>query len=376
MNIKLLRFIDKYIIWFFVIIFFPLKYIFTKNRKNLIKKPKKILVIRLWALWSSLLTFPMIKQLRDYYWNKVQYDLLHTSRNKNVYKNQWYFRNFYNLFNLKDLFKLIFSFKKYDIVIDAEDYFKTSALFSIWLWKINIWYSNIKTRWLAYNSKVFYNDKQHALVTFLDLLFPLWIKYKIPKQMEKFIYRKKDLEIIEEILKRNKNFLKICLHTGWAESSPERFWSLDNWIQLIKMILDNKKVKIFLSGTNFEKKSIEYILDKLENNYKKDIIDLFWKLNLNQFAYFLEDIDLMISNDTWAMHLSACMWTKTMWLFWPNLPERFWPYPQEKNLALYKWDGKAYINVHLWKFEKCSSEIINKITPKEVYEKIILSFKD
>jgi ADP-heptose:LPS heptosyltransferase len=90
----------------------------------------------------------------------------------------------------------------------------------------------------------------------------------------------------------------------------------------------------------------------------------------------LEDIDLMISNDTWAMHLSACMWTKTMWLFWPNLPERFWPYPQEKNLALYKWDGKAYINVHLWKFEKCSSEIINKITPKEVYEKIILSFKD
>jgi hypothetical protein len=32
--------------------------------------------------------------------------------------------------------------------------------------------------------------------------------------MEKFIYRKKDLEIIEEILKRNKNFLKICLHTG------------------------------------------------------------------------------------------------------------------------------------------------------------------
>jgi hypothetical protein len=41
------------------------------------------------------------------------------------------------------------------------------------------------------------------------------------------------------------------------------------------MILDNKKVKIFLSGTNFEKKSIEYILDKLENNYKKDIIDLF-----------------------------------------------------------------------------------------------------
>jgi ADP-heptose:LPS heptosyltransferase len=134
MNVKVLRIIDKYLIWFFIILFFWLKYIFAWKKSNIIQKPKKILVIRVRALWSSLLTFPMIKQLEDYYWKWVQYDLLASTRNIWVYKNQWYFKNMYNLFSFKDVLKLICSFKKYDIVIDTEEYFMISALISLWLW--------------------------------------------------------------------------------------------------------------------------------------------------------------------------------------------------------------------------------------------------
>ena len=83
MNVKLLRFLDKYIMGFFILIFFRLKYFSVSP-----KKPKKILVIRLWALGSSLLSFPMIRQLEDHFGKDVQYDLLATSRNSGVFKNQ------------------------------------------------------------------------------------------------------------------------------------------------------------------------------------------------------------------------------------------------------------------------------------------------
>ena len=107
MNVKLLRFLDRYVMGFFILILFWLKYFFLGKEENTIHHPKKILVIRLWALGSSLLTFPMIKQLEDYYGENVQYDLLASSRNIGVFKHQGYFDTLYNLFSWKDILKLL-----------------------------------------------------------------------------------------------------------------------------------------------------------------------------------------------------------------------------------------------------------------------------
>jgi len=100
------------------------------------------------------------------------------------------------------------------------------------------------------------------------------------------------------------------------------------------------------------------------------VINICWIFNLFWFAYLLEKCDLMVSNDTGPMHLAAAMWTKTIGLFWPNLPMRFWPYPLDKNISLYKWNGKAYINVHLWKFEEDVDFNIEKIEIEDVLENI------
>ena len=192
MHVKILRIIDKYLLWFFILIFFWLKYLFIWKKNKLIEKPKKILVIRMWALWSSLLTFPMIKQLEKYFGKWVQYDLLASTRNIWVYQNQWYFKNMYNLFSIKDLFVLLFSFKKYDIVIDTEEYFRISTFMSLWLGKINVWYDNLRIRWLAYNCWVKYNDAQHSVLTCLDLVKAIWINYEIPEGLEPLVYEEKD----------------------------------------------------------------------------------------------------------------------------------------------------------------------------------------
>lgn len=370
MNIKLLRCIDKYLFGFLVILFLPLKYLYFFKKNKVISAPQKVLVIRLWALWSSLLTFSMITELRNHY-GSIQYDLLCTSRNQNVFKNQWYFHNFYNLFSLKGILTLFFLFKKYDIVIDAEDYFRVSTLSSLWLWKVTVWYGNIFSRSLWYTFPITYNDRQHALITFMDLLCPFWISYGVPQRMETFKILDQGDDVVADVLSPFQQKLKLCFHTWWAETSPERFWHLDNWVSLIDMISENQKdIVIFLSWTKFEIASVDYILTHISENSKKVVISVCWKFNLSQFAYFLTKVNFLVSNDTWAMHLWASVWTKTIGLFWPNLPDRFWPYPLNVNKTLYKGDWKAFIDVHLWEFRKCTEDIINRILPREVYDEL------
>lgn len=367
MPVKTLRNIDKYMIWFFILILFWLKYLFIWKKEKLIKNPKKILVIRMWALWSSLLTFPMIKQLEDYYWKWVQYDLLASTRNIWVYKNQWYFKNMYNLFSFKDVLKLICSFKKYDIVIDTEEYFMISAFMSFWLWKINSWYTNIKVRWLAYNSWILYNDKQHSCITCLDLIKAIWIDYKTPDALEPLKYTDKDIIKVDEFLKWLKYSKLICMHTWLAETSKDRARPKHKWIELIQKVINNDNgVKIILSWSKWEFESVQEIFLALPEKCQGNVINICWMFSLFWFAYLLEKCDLTVSNDTWPLHLSAAMGTKTIWLFWPNLPERFWPYPLDKNIWIYKWDWKASINVHLGKFDEDEECNIWKIEVEDI----------
>lgn len=371
MPIKLFRIIDKYIIWFMILIFFRLKYIFWYHKKQIIKQPKKILIIRLWALWSSLLTFPMIKQLENYYGKWIQYSLLATSRNIWVFKNQWYFQNHYNLFKIKDILTLIWSFKKYDIVIDVEEYFMVSAFMSLYLWKINLWYNNIKIRSLAYNNWIHYNDKQHSILTTLDLIKKIWINYKIPQYMEPLIYTQNDKTKVDNFLNQFKNKKVICIHTWWAETAKERSRPQNKRIELIKeIIIKYNNTIIVLSWTNFEKNIVQNIILSLDLSVKNKVINICWKFNLFEFAYLLQKCNLMISNDTGPMHLSSAMGTKTIGLFGPELPSKFGPRPLDKNVWLYKGKGKAFINVHLAKWWKDGDFTINKISVEDIMKEI------
>ncbi len=369
MPVKLFRIIDKYIIWFFILIFFWLKYIFSHKKNKIINNPRKILIIRLRALWSSLLTFPMIQQLKEHYGNDVQYDLLASSRNIGIFKNQWYFQNQYNLFKMKDILKLIFSFKKYDIVIDVEEYFMISAFMSMRLGKINIWYNNIKIRWLAYNSSIKYNDKQHSIITTLDLMKKIWIDYNIPLNMELLKYTDKDKIKVDDFLKNIKEYKIICMHTWWAETAKERSWPTNKWVNLIKEIFKKyENIKIILSGTDFEKDIVQKIINNLHKTEQEKIFNICWKFNVFEFAYLLQNCDMMISNDTGPMHLAAAMWTNTIGLFGPELPSKFGPWPLDKNIWIYKWRWKAFINVHLAQRKKDKDYSIDNISVEDVME--------
>lgn len=212
-SIDTIRLIDRFIIGGFVFVLSPLKYLFSFQREAVISRPRKILVIRLWALGSSLLTFPMIRRLRDHYGEEeVEYHLLATTRNRGIFKNQGYFSRTWNLFDLRDVFRLVFAFKSYDIVIDAEEYFRISTLVSLWLGKISSGYGNLFIRRIGYVFPHKYQERRHNLLNCLNLLAPFGIDTSDPASMEPLVYTPDDNRKVEEFLSDYPEKIRIVLH--------------------------------------------------------------------------------------------------------------------------------------------------------------------
>jgi len=118
----------------------------------------------------------------------------------------------------------LFAFKRYDVVIDVEEYFNVSTFMAFCLGKKTIGFGNLWNRRIGYTYPVIYNDKQHTILTFLDLLKPLGIKTYIPEAMEPLLYKDKDTIKVDAFLKgfklqacpsgrRASSFKLICMHT-------------------------------------------------------------------------------------------------------------------------------------------------------------------
>src|SRR3989338_8103260 len=123
----IIRFVDKYLgnpICNFLGFF---------NRKNSHSKNdfKKILVVQLWGIGETILTLPTIEALRKNY-PKAEINILATSRNKDVFFGN---KNLENVLIIKlnlisILGFIIKNIKKYDLVIDMEEYLNISAIMS------------------------------------------------------------------------------------------------------------------------------------------------------------------------------------------------------------------------------------------------------
>lgn len=326
MFFNLLRLVDRYVFGALIVLLSPLKFFHGfRSTASVIAKPKKVLVIRLWALGSSLLTFPMIVRLREHYGEGVEYHLLASNRNISAFKNQGYFSKTFNLFAPKDFLALICRPKGYDVVVDAEEYFRISSLMALWCGKLSSGYSNIFTRSCAYVFPCAYREDRHIVENILSLAVPYGVSDKAPEAMEKLVYTSEDAKTADAFLVPYADApYKVAFHAGGAETAPERFWAEDRWVALTELLVSEKSdVTVFFTGTKFEKAAIDSIFEKLSDNAKKRSVNVCGAFGVYPFARFLERMDATVSNDTGPMHLSAAMGTPTVGLFGPELPVRF-----------------------------------------------------
>ena len=330
--------------------------LFNKSKQTVnLKNADKILIVQFWGIGETILTLPAIEAVRKKF-PKAEIDVLATARNKDVYygnenidKAVIIRLNPFSVFNfvLKNL-------KKYDLVIDFEEYLNISAIISFFAGKKTVGYSH-SPRAKLYTNTVKYNDKQHAVQTFLDLVRALDINLDAA-DLPELNFSKNDKKIVDKFLKDNgikNNDFVVCVAPGAAESAKSRMWPYDRYAELCDEIAARHNAKIIFVGSLDEFDLIESIQKNMEN--KNNSINSAGKITLNQLFYLIRKSSLFIGNDAGPMHIAAAQGIKTLGLFGPNLPVRFGPYGKG-NIGLYKGYNCEFspcINVHKGQVPDC-----------------------
>ena len=347
--VVVIKFIDKYLgnaICNFLGVF---------NRPPMKREYKKILVVQLWGIGETVLMLLSLDALKKKFPN-AQIDILATARNRDVFfgnKNAGNVRLIkLNPFSILGF--MLGNFKKYDLVIDMEEYLNISAILSFFAGKNIVGYSH-GPRARLYDYKVDYNDKQHVVQTFLDLVRAIDAKYGADK-LPSLNFSKSDKNKVDKFLKDNKvknNDFLICVAPGAAESAKSRMWPYERYAELCDEIISRHNARIIFTGTPNESDLVKSIQDKME--HKDKTINAAGEINLNQLFYLMTKCRLFIGNDSGPMHIAAAQGIKTLGLFGPNLPVRFGPYGKG-NIGLYKGYNCPYspcINVHKGQVPDC-----------------------
>ncbi len=324
-----------------------------KNNKS--TDINKILVVQLWGIGETILTLPSIEALKKKF-PGAEINVLVTERNKDVfYNNKNLNKTILIKLNLFSVFNFILkNIGKYDLVVDMEEYLNISAIISFFTGKKRIGFSH-NSRSKLYDIRVKYNDKQHAVQTFVDLVRKLDFVYDANK-LPKLNFSENDKKFVDKFLRNNstkKSDFVVCVAPGAAESAKSRMWPHDSYAELCDEIISRYKAKIIFIGDENETELVENIQKSIDN--KDRVINTAGQLNLTQLFYLITKAKLFIGNDAGPMHIAAAQGIKTLGLFGPNLPLRFGPYGKG-NIGLYKGYNCEFspcINVHRGEVPDC-----------------------
>ncbi|MBR9677230.1 glycosyltransferase family 9 protein [Candidatus Woesearchaeota archaeon] len=321
MIIKILRFVDTYLLVVAVLFFgFFNKLFFAKKTSK-----KNILIIKLWALGDSIVLLPTIKALKNSF-PKSKIDVLVRKRNRDVFEGQKSVNNIIDF----GFFSTIKLFRNYDLCIDAEPYLNSSALISFFSARQKIGFSH-GLRSLLYNKKVLFDKKNHMILNYFNMAKMAGAKTS-PYKLEKLYYSPKDKKIVDLMLEKVgfKDKKLIGISPGVAESVKSRMWPAENFSKLIKKLSRELKANIVIVDSNANK----LVADQIVKSSSVKVLNLAGRTSIRQTFYLIEKFDVLITNDTGPAHIGAAQGTTTLGLYGPNTPVLWKPY-NNKSAWLY-----------------------------------------
>ena len=327
--------------------------------------PASILLVKLWAVGESILTLPLLEQLKQHY-PETKIDVLTRERNKDVYTGLPFITTVHTL---EEGWKRVWSLRnKYDIAIDAEPYLNSSALLSFLVGKQTIGFTH-GTRSRLYTHKIHYNDNQHVVLTYLDMARPLFNPV-VPKNLVPLSTGFDDELVTARILKEEHvkhPIIGIC--TGAAESAKSRMWAKEKFVDTINYYTTKKHCHIILVGSPSERAYNEELVHSA--TLQNLVHNLAGKTTLKQLFTLIKKCDVFLSNDTGPMHIAAAQGVPTLGLFCPNTPVRFGPYGT-KNKSLHKPIlPHPCINVHRREVPDCTNhDHLSKISVEDVVKEL------
>jgi lipopolysaccharide heptosyltransferase II len=112
---------------------------------------------------------------------------------------------------------------------------------------------------------------------------------------------------------------KIAIHPG--AYYPSQRWSAEGFADVTRKLVEKTGIKVILFGDKTE----EAILRKIKKNIGRGDIPTFYGVNLRQFIALLSQCNLLLCNNSGALHIACALKIPTVSTMGPTDPILWWP---------------------------------------------------
>jgi ADP-heptose:LPS heptosyltransferase len=319
------------------------KFLFP-SRKLQSKLPTKVLFIELSEMGSAILADPAMQRAKNLHQaeiffvifkrNKASLDFLKSVDEKNIFTIE----DTSLLKIMGDAIRLFFwcEKNKIDAVIDLELFSRATALISFLTRSpIKVGFHNYHGEGLYrghfLNRNVSYNPHIHIAKNFIALVDAAftsevqipYLKKEITDSEIKIRKVSVTQEAKENLAATIQNLYSdyrpeqkiLLVNPNASEFLPQRKWPLNNYTQLIRLVLErHPDYLVLMTGAPSEKEEIQTIEDAVKS---KRCINFAGQVPFNQLTTLYSISKVLITNDSGPGHFSSVTDIKSCVLFWP-----------------------------------------------------------
>lgn len=397
MKINLIRNIDY---WLGIPICFFLSIIYRIQRFFISREPKaadfkKVMFLELSEMGSAILAYSAIQKIKQMYPNSRMYFWIFKRNQDSVRildiipaKNVITIRD-ENLFllikdvigNLRRIWK-----EKIDVVIDMELFSRFTSILS-YLSKaaVRVGFHKYSMEGLyrgaLHTHQVDYNPYMHISKNFLTLVQSLkadpedapLLKAEIANcdtAVPKINSSAEAKEAIWEKLKRFNSSISrqnkiIILNPGVSDILPLRRWPIENYIELVRKLLNDPQIFIVTIGLDLDSAGGELLHQEISS---PRVINFIGKTTIRELLDLYSISVLLVSHDSGATNLASLTDINIIVLFGPETPMLYAPLTANKTVLYANLACSPCITAYNHRHSRCkNNKCMQTITVDEVY---------
>ena len=302
----------------------------------------KILVVRYRFIGDMILTIPFLRNLR-YAYPDAQIDMLVAPNSGEVIENCPYVNNFIYFdttrkhkyekgkgekksfwYYVKELKK-----QKYDKAFVLKRSFSSAMLCFLAGIKERIGF-NTEGRGFLLTKRVKYDIQKHEALCFLDVLQADKKEIK-DYHLENWILEENKIKIYSLFEENNIVLSKKNVVINATATNQTKVWDINNFARIIEYLINEKDTNVIFIGAPSDKEIYENI--KYDVELKTEPINLCGKVTIKDSLALLNEVDLLIGNDSGNLHMAASVRTPVIGLYGP-MPFEKWKALGENNILL------------------------------------------
>jgi len=348
---------------------------------------KNILLIKFWGIGNLFMMLPSIQALRKKY-PGAAIDLLTLRSNTDAAGSLNVISSVYTI-DAKGFMPFVRTTlralrllrqQEYDCVIDFEQFAKFSALLSAMIGRRDTvgFLTAGKHRHFLYSSPVVYDNNVHITQSYFALVHAVGVERVFSAINPPLAGNLFDTVIGRGVVSRlgiNPDRTIIVMHVGTSDNFKERRWPAASCADIATLLIRDPEIQIVMTGLREEGPLADEIRGRVR---PKDgvVIDAIGALNFPEYFTLIQMSDLVIAADTAPVHLASAVGTPVVGLYGPNTPLLYGPWGGSSMAFYHQLECSPCITnfnakIHTCRHPEGKGACMKRISPEEVYEKII-----